>query len=119
MPETRATDTAPYNVCGVLVHARPGSAPSVRGAIERLPGVEVHGASTDGRLVVLVEDTADAFAAETLSRIHVTDGVLSAALVYHYCDPGDAIRHREPAAHESPTASRGPRPCAGGAHHEP
>ena len=90
MPDPRAAARHEHNVCGVLVQARPERAGDVRRSVLALPGVEVHRAAADGRLVVTVEDTPESLAAETLSRIHVTEGVLGAALVYHHCDRADA-----------------------------
>ncbi len=76
----------PFNICGVLVHARPEHSASVSRALEAYPGVEVHQRTDDGRLVVSIEDTQDRFAGEMLAEVHKIDGVLSASLVYHYMD---------------------------------
>ncbi|MEW5728750.1 MAG: chaperone NapD [Pseudomonadota bacterium] len=74
------------NVCGVLVHARPEQRDAVRLALESLPGVEVHVATEDGRLVVTVEDADGQWAGATISRFNDISGVLSVALVYHHFD---------------------------------
>jgi nitrate reductase NapAB chaperone NapD len=42
----------------------------------------------DGRLVVTVEDTNVATAADTYLKLHNIDGVLGASLVYQYSDDG-------------------------------
>ena len=86
MPEPAPAPSPEFNLCGVLVHARPRRQAEVRGVLAALPGVEVHAALEDGRLVVTVEDAGHARAADTLSRIHRVEGVLSAALVYHHCE---------------------------------
>lgn len=74
------------NVCGVLVHARPEQKDAVRLALESLPGVEVHVATEDGRMVVTVEDAEGQWAGATISRFNDIGGVLSVALVYHHFD---------------------------------
>lgn len=76
----------PVNICGVLVHARPDLLPAVEAALGRLPGTEIHAAADEGKLVVVVEDTADALAGNTINRINDIQGVLSVALVYHHFD---------------------------------
>lgn len=74
------------NVCGVLVHVRPGDAGSVRARLEAMPGVEVHAVTEDGRMVVTVEDAAGQWASATISQFNDVEGVLSVALVYHHFD---------------------------------
>lgn len=97
------------NICGVLVHANPVKTQRVVAALSDLPGVEVHevadldGASAQptGRIVVTVEDTDDVLALDTLGRIHRTDGVVAAALVYHHFD---APPHEGDNNHAGPAA---------------
>ena len=48
-----------------------------------MPGVDVHGAD-DGRIIVTVEDTEDATAADTMMTFNDVDGVINTVLVYHY-----------------------------------
>lgn len=74
------------NVAGVLVHATPAKLDEVRRALAALPGVEIHAATDDGRLVVTVEDALIP-ASDTVMALHRLDGVLSVALVYHHFDP--------------------------------
>ena len=74
------------NISGVLVHARPERAGTVRAALEAMPGVEVHAVGADGRLVVTVEDDSSGLMADTVVGIHNVDGVLNASLVYHHCE---------------------------------
>jgi nitrate reductase NapD len=84
------------NIAGVLVHARAERHGAIRQSLARMPGVEVHQATADGRLVVTVEDTAETAAADSLLAIHRLDGVVSAALVYHHFEPeGDPAKTEE------------------------
>ncbi|MCC7015974.1 MAG: chaperone NapD [Rhodospirillales bacterium] len=89
------------NVCGVLVHCYPGRAEDVRSRIGALAGAEVHHATDDGRLIVVIEDTAEIWASETLARISGLPGVVAAALAYHHCGTED---HVEEADHEAQQA---------------
>lgn len=74
----------PAAIASAIVHALPGRMPSLRARLERLPGVEIHAETPDGRFVVTVEDTEHANAGDTLLALHRIDDVLSAALVSHY-----------------------------------
>lgn len=78
-----------HNICGVLVHARPGRVDEAAAALSALPGVEVHQRSDDGRLVITVEDTDGRPAALTLASLPETSGVASTALIYHHCVTDD------------------------------
>ncbi len=72
------------NICGCLVHITPGQDASARAAMEAIAGVEVHAASEDGRLVVVVEDTDTKFASETIVALHQIPGMLSVTLSFHH-----------------------------------
>jgi nitrate reductase NapD len=85
-----------HNICGVLVHARPSSVEDVRGRLAALPGVEVHAATEEGRVVVTVEDTPEHLAIETISDIFQTAGVINASLVYQYTDDEDLPQESAP-----------------------
>ena len=73
-------------ICGVLVHAKPASVGLVREALEQLPGVEVHAATDDGRMVVTVEDQGDKRVVETITGFHDIKGVLSASVIYEHSE---------------------------------
>jgi nitrate reductase NapD len=85
-----------YNVCGVLVHTRPGNAAVVSGRLAALPGVEVHAATEEGRLVVTVEDTPERLAIDTITEIVQTEGVINASLVYQYTDDEALLQESAP-----------------------
>lgn len=76
-----------YNVCGVLVMARPERGPEVERVLAAMSGVEVHARGEDGKLVVTVEGPASARCADTITEIALIEGVVSASLVYHEVDP--------------------------------
>lgn len=90
------------NICGCLVSAAPGTAERVRAEAEAMDGVEVHAVTEDGRLVVVVEDTASQRASETIMAIHQIGGVISVTLTYHHFEDLDARETRpEPVAQSS------------------
>jgi len=71
------------NISSIIVHAKPTEILSVRGNLEQIPGVEIHAATDDGRLVVTIESESDGDTTGTFDRINATEGVLSCAMVFH------------------------------------
>lgn len=72
------------NICSCVVHTRPERGQALAARLAQLPGVEVHGGEGEGKLVVTVEDTGAAFAADTLTAIGAVEGVINTVLIYHY-----------------------------------
>lgn len=77
------------NLASLVVHTRPGDRERIAGQLLELPGVEIHAATDDGRLVVTVEHDASQVAADTLTAIHETRGVISAAITFQYSDDSE------------------------------
>jgi nitrate reductase NapD len=84
-----------YNVCGVLVLARPGGGAAVRARLLDIPGIDVHAVERD-RLVLTVEDTAERRCIDTLSDLNHVDGVLSAAIVYQHTETEEPQQESAP-----------------------
>ncbi len=82
-------DGAGNNICGVLVHAAAKKQQAVSDILAARPGVEVHHLAPNGRIVLTVEDTKDAWASATIADFHWIDGVLSVSLVYHHFESGN------------------------------
>jgi nitrate reductase NapD len=82
------------NICSCVVHTRPERGREVGARLTELLGVEVHGGEAQGKLVVLVEDTAASLAADTLAAIGAVEGVINTVLIYHY--GGDEIEQAIP-----------------------
>lgn len=77
------------DICGVLVHARPGFAEKVKGQLLKFPGVEVHSVTDDHRLIVTIdqsEQVGEKMMSNTISSFHDVKGVLSAALIYQHAE---------------------------------
>ena len=74
------------NISGVVLRALPRELDAVRRSLAALPGVEVHAATVDGRLVVTLEDAGTERAADTFVRLHDIRGVMSVAMIYQYSD---------------------------------
>ena len=84
--EHSKTRTQVENICGVLIHAKPERRHEVHDALSRIPGVEVHTMTDDGRMVVTVEDADGNWAGATITSLTDIQGVLNVALAYHHFD---------------------------------
>ncbi|WP_425085235.1 chaperone NapD [Ruegeria profundi] len=72
------------NICGCLVHVAPDAAKTAQEAMLGFDGVEIHATAEDGRVVVVVEDTPEKLASETIMDLHQIPGVISLTLTYHH-----------------------------------
>ena len=73
------------NISGVVVRTRPKQLEAIRQQLSTMPGVEIHAASDDGRMVVTIENDA-ATMIETMNSFHDIKGVVSTSLIYHHFD---------------------------------
>jgi nitrate reductase NapD len=76
-----------FNICSLVVHARPEQMPSVIDALHVMAGVEIHGRSPQGKIVVTVESADDHALVQTMGRIGELAGVLSTALIFQHSEP--------------------------------
>lgn len=84
----RAAGTA--DIASVLVQARPERIGEVEQAIVALAGCEIHGRDPRGKLVVVIEAPDAGAVGATLNAIALLPDVLSANLVFHAIDAGQA-----------------------------
>jgi nitrate reductase NapD len=73
------------NISGVVVRTHPSFLEAVSAQLSTMPGVEIHAASDDGRMVVTIENDA-ATMIDTMNSFHNIKGVVSASLIYHHFD---------------------------------
>jgi nitrate reductase NapD len=71
------------NVSSLIINARDGQSAAVQALLTQHAGVEIHAASPEGKLIVTIETESDRETVAAYERIAKTDGVLSAAMVYH------------------------------------
>ncbi|MBW2485288.1 MAG: chaperone NapD [Deltaproteobacteria bacterium] len=74
------------NISSIVVHTRPQDTSALQGELADMSGVDVHGVNEDGRIVITIEDTPDNSPSDTLMNVQNMKGVLSASLIYNYCD---------------------------------
>lgn len=84
------------HISGVLVHARPTDVDQVRSRLESIPCVEVHSDAGNGRLITIVECRTEESMADTFTEIRNVEGVLSAAVTYHFNDEPDSLNEEIP-----------------------
>lgn len=75
-----------YNICGVVIHARLEKIESVEKHLVNSEGVEVHASSDAGKLVVTVESEDKYYVADMIDSFKDIDGVLTASMIYQFCD---------------------------------
>ncbi|WP_460451083.1 chaperone NapD [Alsobacter sp. SYSU BS001988] len=78
---------AELHVSSLVVHVRPDRLDAVRVALAAMAGVEVHGGSAAGKLVVTLETLTEHDVVQSMGAIGELPGVLSTALVYHRFEP--------------------------------
>ncbi len=72
------------NISGVIIRSKPRELLRVKELLSEIEGVEVHGVSDDGRMVLTVEGVSDDQLFNTVNDLQNIDGVLSASMVYHH-----------------------------------
>lgn len=96
------------NIASLVLRIRPETRLEAEAALMALPGVECHGMSAEGKLVVTVEDAAGAAMSDTLIAIHRVPQVLATTLAYEH---SDALRAQESSINQNNQPVAGKSPC--------
>jgi nitrate reductase NapD len=80
-----ANAPAQHHISSAVIYALPRQREAVARALAAIPGVEVH-ASDGGRTVITIEGPTSGMLGETLTRISLMDGVISANMVFEHVD---------------------------------
>lgn len=78
------------HISSMIVHTIPDHQQAVKAHIEQLPGVEIHGESDCGKLIVVLESHHETNITEIMDEISHLSHVLSTALVYHQIEQLDS-----------------------------
>lgn len=70
------------HISSAIIHAGPGKVALVQAGLGTLVGVEVHGISPEGKIIVTIETEDDGGNVATFERIGQLDGVMSSAMVF-------------------------------------
>jgi len=90
--------TPELHITSLVVHSTPRRVQGVSELIAAMPGAKVHATSPAGKLVVTLEAATAGEILTQVNAIQLTDGVLSAALVYQCADSLDAMNQEIPDA---------------------
>lgn len=74
-----------HYISSAVIIALPARLDGVRGAIETMPGVEIH-ACEGSRIVVTIEGPTSGSLGERLGEMTLIDGVLAANMVYEHVE---------------------------------
>lgn len=74
-------------ILGAIVRTHPQATAQVRDRLGSRPGVDVAADPGDGRLILVIEDSAERSAAAVLGEISTWSDVLNTSLVYEYSGP--------------------------------
>lgn len=77
-----------HHISSAVVSALPARVPEVIERLNAMEGVEVH-ASENSKIVVTLEGPSAGALGERLTRIALTDGVISANMVFEHFDGGE------------------------------
>ena len=77
------------SILGVVVRTHPANVGEIEQALRLLPGVDLaeRADAADGRLVLVIEDSAERAAAAVMAEIALWPKVLNTSLVYEYSGP--------------------------------
>ena len=74
------------NISSAILHVVPARLAEAREDLLKLPGLEIHAESPEGKMVVVLEDDDLESAANKYVALHGMPGVASVAMVYQYSD---------------------------------
>lgn len=81
------------HISSMVVLASPDGLQSVKDNIDALEGVEIHGESESGKLVVVLESDGQTHITDVIEKINNFRHVLSTSLVYHQIEQLDTQRN--------------------------
>jgi nitrate reductase NapD len=71
------------HISSLVVHLRPERQAEASALIAQVPGAEIHGASADGKLVVVLETPSEGDILDHIKLINEMPGVIATSLIYH------------------------------------
>ncbi len=80
------------NISSAIVYAKPMQDEALRTLLVSLPGVEVHAATEDGKLIITIESDDDVAAIDAYRTIEHLPGVLSVAMIFQQNESNPSSR---------------------------
>lgn len=79
------------HIAGVVVYTQPAHRDAVSRRIATLPSADIHGGSSDGKLIVTLEADSGRRILDYMDAIRALPGVMDVALVYQHAEPEAAL----------------------------
>jgi len=86
-------DRQEVHISSMVVHVRPDHLQYVKNNIEQLSGAEIHGESTKGKPVVVLETQKQGYITDVINTINNIEYVLGTSLVYHQIEHFDSLEN--------------------------
>ena len=77
------------SVCGVLVYVHPDKREATEARMLEIPGLEIHGASEEGKLVITVQTDSYRETGDAITRLQNVKGILSISMIYQHAEALD------------------------------
>jgi len=77
------------SVCGVLVLVRPEQREATEARMLEISGLEIHGASEEGKLVITVQTDSYRETGDAITRLQNVKGILSISMIYQHAESLD------------------------------
>jgi len=74
------------SICGVMVQILPEKMAEIEPRMLAIPGLEIHGISDNGKVVVTVESGSYKETGNRISELQKLKGVLSASMIYQHTE---------------------------------
>jgi nitrate reductase NapD len=81
--------SAETHISSLVVHVRPECQVEASARIAALGGAEIHGASAQGKLVVVLETPSEGDILAHITAINEMPGIIATSLIYHEIDRAD------------------------------
>lgn len=85
-----ATSRSRHHISSAVIVALPARRAEVERELRSMPGVEIH-AAEGSRIVVTIEGPTSGALGETLSRMSLIDGVISANMVFEHIEEQEDV----------------------------
>jgi nitrate reductase NapD len=81
------------HLSSLVVHCRRERAAEVAETLRAMDGMEVHGGTAEGKLVVTLETSSESEIVARMNAVQLLDGVLAVTLVFHQFEPAGGDSH--------------------------
>lgn len=79
------------SVCGVMVLIHPDKRESTEAKMLEIEGLEIHGASDEGKLVITVQTDSYRATGDAITRLQHVPGILSISMIYQHAECLDDV----------------------------